>query len=162
MREAIFDVLTHLEAIEGADVLDCFAGSGALGIEALSRGARSVTFVELDRKVTADIEANLAATGFGTGAGAKVVRSDALAFLAGSRHRYDLALVDPPYAFDEWPRLLSALRSEVVVLESDRSLELPEPLVRHREYRYGTTLVTVAMAPERAGTPRQGGGPPDE
>lgn len=147
VREAIFDVLSHLDAIAGAEVLDGFAGSGALGIEALSRGAGSVTFVESDRRVLAGLEANLASTGFVAHPGVRVVVGDLIGFLAGGRRRFDLVLLDPPYAFPDWGRLLDAVAAEVVVIESDREVPLPEHWEFHRSYRYGTTLVTVARAP---------------
>lgn len=144
VREAIFDVLGHLGAIAGAAVLDGFAGSGALGIEALSRGARTVTFVESDRSVVAALEENLRRTGFADHPGVRVVRGDVLTHLGvGGRH-YDLVLLDPPYAFEDWARLLARVQAEVVVLESDRPIALPDHLALHRSYRYGTTLVTVA------------------
>ncbi len=147
MREAIFDVLSHLDAVVGAQVLDAFAGSGALGIEALSRGAAAVTFVEADRAVAADLRKNLEVLGDATTPVARVVIGDALRFLAGRPAHYDLALVDPPYAFEDWGPLLEDLDAEVVVCESDRPIALPAHLVLHRHYRYGTTLVTVARAP---------------
>lgn len=161
VREAIFDVLGHLDAVVGAEVVDLFAGSGALGIEALSRGAASVTFVESDPVVARGLEANLAAVGFAGAPRVRVVRREATGFLAGVPHRYDLALADPPYAFGGWPELLGHLRAGVAVLESDRPLELPAGLELHRSYRYGGTLVTVARAPERAGEQPAalGGGP---
>lgn len=158
VREAIFDVLGALDAVEGAAVCDLFAGSGALGIEALSRGAASVVFVESDRVALETLRANLESTGFAGAAGVRVVRGDALAFLAGNPASADLLLADPPYAFEEWGRLLGLVRSGLVVAEHRRPLELPDHLVAHRTYRYGTTIVTVARA--RAGTsasPASGG-----
>src|SRR5271168_1492658 len=82
VREAIFDILASLEAVEGATVLDLFAGSGALGIEALSRGAASVCFVEADRRAVAAIRANLDSTGLADAAPVRVVRAEALELLA--------------------------------------------------------------------------------
>lgn len=158
VREAMFDVLTHLGAVAGATVLDGFAGSGALGIEALSRGARAVTFVEADRKAAATLEDNLRATGFAGLPGVRVVRSDLLSYLGATRE-FDLALLDPPYAFDGWPQLLGRLRCGIAVLESDRALQLPPHLELHRSYRYGTTLVTVARA-VTAASPDDGGPAP--
>ncbi|MDA8295140.1 MAG: 16S rRNA (guanine(966)-N(2))-methyltransferase RsmD [Actinomycetota bacterium] len=146
VREAMFDVLTHLGAVWGKRVLDGFGGSGALGIEALSRGASAVTFVEADRQVAAALEANLASTGFRAAPGVRIVRGDLLAHLSAERPHFDLALLDPPYAFSDWSRLLELVHAEVVVLESDREIELPARFQIHRSYRYGTTLVTVARA----------------
>ena len=150
VREAIFDVLGALDAVEGAAVCDLFAGSGALGIEALSRGAASAVFVEADRLALETLRANLESTGFAGAPGAKLMRGDALAYLAGNPAPADLVLADPPYAFEDWGRLLGLVRVGLVVAEHRHPLELPDHLVVHRTYRYGTTIVTVARA--RAGT----------
>ncbi|MGZ4682244.1 MAG: 16S rRNA (guanine(966)-N(2))-methyltransferase RsmD [Acidimicrobiales bacterium] len=144
VREAVFNSLHSLGAIEGATVLDLFAGSGALGIEALSRGAAHATFVDADRRSIAAVEANLAATGLA--AQATVVRSDADSVLSRAvveGRRWDLALLDPPYAFDEWADLLTGFPADLVVVESDRSIEPPPGWGVVRERRYGSTLVAV-------------------
>jgi 16S rRNA (guanine966-N2)-methyltransferase len=153
VRGAIFNALGSLGAVEGAAVLDLFAGSGALGIEALSRGAAHATFVEPDRRARRCIEENLAATGLADRA--RVVAARAEAFLAGAGTgapagapaegaRWDLALVDPPYAFDDWPRLLAALPADLAVVESDRPVALGAGWDVVRERRYGTTFVLFA------------------
>jgi 16S rRNA (guanine966-N2)-methyltransferase len=146
VREAIFDVLGSLGAIEGARVCDLFAGSGALGIEALSRGASAVVFVESDRVALKTLQANIASAGFGDHRGVRLVRQDAFAFLASEPEGFEVLLADPPYAFEEWQRLLGFVERGLVVAEHRRPLELPPHLVEHRSYRYGTTLVTVARA----------------
>lgn len=147
VREAMFDVLASRGVLEGASVLDAFAGSGALGIEALSRGADSVCFVDSDRRAVAAIGANLTLTGFDAAPAVRVVRSDVLRFLAGDPGaHYDLALVDPPYAFDEWPLLLGLLRADLAVLETSRAVVLGGSFEVCREYRYGGTLVTLVEA----------------
>jgi 16S rRNA (guanine966-N2)-methyltransferase len=149
VRGAIFNALGSLGAVEGAAVLDLFAGSGALGIEALSRGAAHATFVEPDRRARRCIEENLAATGLADRA--RVVGARAEAFLAGAPAgapaegaRWDLALLDPPYAFDAWPRLLAALPADLAVVESDRPVALGAGWDVVRERRYGTTFVLFA------------------
>jgi 16S rRNA (guanine966-N2)-methyltransferase len=144
VREAIFDVLTHLGAIEGASVADVFAGSGALGIEALSRGAAAVTFVETDRAAVAAINWNLEMTGLSSAA-TRIVRADALAWCATVAETFDVAFVDPPYAFERWHELLARLPARTAVLESSHGIELAGGFVLHRVYRYGGTLVTVAV-----------------
>jgi len=144
VREAIFDVLGSLSAIEDAKVLDLFAGSGALGIEALSRGASSVTFVDSGRAAVATVRENLASTGLGDATRVEVVRSDAFAFLGSHPGTYEVAFLDPPYAFSDWEELLDALRARLCVIESSRPVELPAGYELHRSYRYGTTLLTVA------------------
>jgi 16S rRNA (guanine966-N2)-methyltransferase len=153
VREAMFDVLTHLDgedAVFDAEVLDLFAGSGALGIEALSRGAAHVTFVDSDRNAAATIEANLASTGFGDATRYRIVRAEALGYLERSATTFDLVLADPPYRFEAWPSVLEHLRADIAVLESDRPLDLPDHVRLHRSYRYGTTLVTVVRSIDQA------------
>jgi 16S rRNA (guanine966-N2)-methyltransferase len=143
VREATFNALGSLGALDG-DVLDLFAGSGALGIEALSRGAASATFVDADARAVAVVRANLEATGLADRA--TVVRSDARRFLDGGERRFDLALLDPPYAFsdDDWAALLGSLDAAVAVVESDREVALPAPWEVLRSKRYGGTVVLLA------------------
>jgi len=162
VREAVFDVLSSLDVLVGASVLDAFAGSGALGIEAISRGATSVTFVDSARDATVAIEENLARVGFAGRPGVRVVRADVLAYLGAARVGYDVALLDPPYRFEDWPPLLGRLRARVAVLESRSAVEVPDRFEIHKVYRYGGTLVTVVSESERAASPRGGVGPPEE
>jgi len=161
VREAMFDVLMSLDAIEDAHVLDGFAGSGALGIEALSRGAASVTFVDMERAAIAAVEANLECVGFGRRPGVRAVRSETLGFLATSRTRYDLALIDPPYRFSEWDILLERLRAGIAVLESPSPIAIPAHYEVFRTYRHGGTLLTV-ITEARAVTPAMDGTPAAE
>lgn len=142
MREATFNALTSLGAIEDATVLDLFAGSGALGIEALSRGASHATFIDNDPKALAVVRANLAATGLADRA--TVARGDARRRAAAPA--VDLALLDPPYAFgdDAWAALLESLDAGLVVVESDRDVPLPGGWRVLRSKRYGGTVVTIA------------------
>ncbi|GJM37628.1 MAG: methyltransferase [Acidimicrobiales bacterium] len=145
VREAVFNSLYSLGALDGARVIDVFAGSGALGIEALSRGAAHCTFVENDRRALAALRENLATLGFE--AGATVISGDGVAAIGRLAGDVDLVLLDPPYAYDDWPGLLAGIRDAVVVIESDRPIELPDGWVPHREREYGTTVVTLADAP---------------
>jgi 16S rRNA (guanine966-N2)-methyltransferase len=142
VREATFNALHSLDALDEATVLDLFAGSGALGIEALSRGATSCTFVESDRRAAEVTRANLASTGLE--AAATVVQSAADRFLELATTRWDLALLDPPYSFDGWDELLERLPADLAVVESDRSIALPAAWRLVREKRYGTTVVAIA------------------
>lgn len=138
----MFDVLAHLAAIEDATVADLFAGTGALGIEALSRGARFATFVEKDRAAIALIEQNLERTGL---AGrASVVRADSLAWCQRASP-VGVAFCDPPYGFKDWDELLSVLKADLAVLESRGEVVVRSPWSLHRRYRHGGTLVTVAV-----------------
>lgn len=144
VREATFNALGSLGLVDGATVLDLFAGSGALGIEALSRGATRATFVDVHPAALAAVRANLATTGLG--GRADVVRADAMtwAAAAGRPRRFDLALLDPPYAFDLWPVLLAAVPAPTVVLESDREVDPGEGWQVIRSRRYGSTVVVIA------------------
>jgi 16S rRNA (guanine966-N2)-methyltransferase len=156
VREAVFSSLTSLDAIRGARVLDLFAGTGALGIEALSRGAASATFVDADHAAIRAIEQNLATTGLG--GDATVVHGDALRFVEGrdwtAAGAFDLALVDPPYAFDGWPRLLAALPARLAVLETDVHIDIHPPWAAVKSRRHGDTVVTLVR--------RQQGAAPEE
>jgi len=97
-RASLFDILTSRGLVEGARILDLFAGSGALGIEALSRGAESVVFIERDRTAARVLRANVAASGFGERAAVMVQSSArALPFLARRGDVFDGAFIDPPY-----------------------------------------------------------------
>lgn len=144
MREAIFDVLGSMGGVEGASVLDLYCGSGALGLEALSRGAASVVFVDHDAGALAAVETNLKATGLASG-DVGLVRAALPGWLDRATHA-DLALCDPPYAFCDWPALLGLLDADVAVLESSSPVALAEGWIVARERRYGGTLVTVARA----------------
>lgn len=173
VREAVFNALDSLGELRGATVLDLFAGSGALGIEALSRGAASVTFVDADRDAVRAISSNLEATGLAaaeaaTGAGAgrsRVVRGDALAHVRGLAGPVELVLADPPYAFDDWAGLQQELRDRcpgaLLVAESDRPVAPVEGGESLRERRYGGTVVTFIRLPATPGgvTAHDGGTP---
>jgi 16S rRNA (guanine966-N2)-methyltransferase len=109
VREAIFDILFSLGGVDGLRVADLFAGSGALGIEALSRGASSVTFVDRDPTALEAVRANLASVGLAEAersGDATVVRADVDAWVATTASRYDLVLCDPPYDYGGWEGLV--------------------------------------------------------
>jgi len=143
VREAIFDVLGSLVDLEGMAVADLFAGSGAMGIEAISRGAGPTVFVEDAPAALRAIQGNLAALGIEEGA--RVVGQDVLRFL-GRPHGFDLALCDPPYDFTSWERLLTHLHATLAVLESRRPVQVPAGWEVIRNKRYGGTLVTVVRS----------------
>lgn len=147
VREAVFNSLYSLGALEGARVLDLYAGTGALGIEALSRGAAEAVFVERDPAVAAVLRDNLEATRLADRATVMAVDADAaLAELARLRRRFDVALVDPPYTFDAWPGLLSRVPADLVVAESDRPVDVGPDFAIHQHRRHGGTVVTFAQA----------------
>jgi 16S rRNA (guanine966-N2)-methyltransferase len=149
VREALFSILGDLR---DERVLDLFAGTGALGIEALSRGAASAVFVERDARAAGILRENLAALEIGAER-AEVRRSDALAVLRAAGERaelYDLVLIDPPYADAAslgaklTPLLAPLLAPDArIVVESDRRrpLELQAPILTER--RYGDTSITI-------------------
>jgi 16S rRNA (guanine966-N2)-methyltransferase len=143
VREALFSMLGD---VSGARVLDLYAGSGALGIEALSRGAESAVFVERDGKALAALRRNLEAVD----AVAEVRRQDVARFLANPEGTFDLVLCDPPY--DDAPRVAARLSEAVpaiaaedarIVTESDKRnpLVLPQPLLVERNY--GDTRIAI-------------------
>lgn len=149
VREAVFSIIGPLE---GAAVLDLFAGTGALGIEALSRGAQSVVFVEREPAALRALRANLRSLGVDADR-AQVRAVDALAALGSAAARgeaYDLVLIDPPYATaaELGPRLDGALppllaQNGRVVAESDRRSPLQLSLPTVTERRYGDTSIRI-------------------
>ncbi|HEX6417136.1 MAG TPA: 16S rRNA (guanine(966)-N(2))-methyltransferase RsmD [Acidimicrobiales bacterium] len=155
VREALFNALWSRRAVEGARAADLFAGSGALGVEALSRGAAHVIFVDSDGAARRAIRRNVEACGFADRAtivGTPVERwLDGL----GPEVRFDLAFCDPPYAYDRWAALLAALPAGLVVLESDRPVELPAGWALARSSRYGGTWVGFAVPADGGGEARR-------
>jgi 16S rRNA (guanine966-N2)-methyltransferase len=153
VRESIFDILGSQGGVEGLHVVDLFCGSGALGVEALSRGATSATFVDQDPNALGAVKQNLMAVGL-EHADATLVRAELPGWLrtpAARAHQFDLALCDPPYNFDGWAGLLDALEADMVVMESGSTVALPDRWVITRERRYGGTLVTVAQPSTEGG-----------
>ena len=158
VKEAVFSILQF--DIEGRRVLDLFAGTGQLGIEALSRGAASAVFVEKRRDAANLIRENLKLTELT--ARARVVGGEAEAFLAGCRERFDLIFLDPPYQTDLLQQCVEniarfdILREHgIIVCESGAEWTLPpvlSPYEAGREYRYGQIKLTLCR---RAGSVRQ-------
>ncbi|HEY4056946.1 MAG TPA: 16S rRNA (guanine(966)-N(2))-methyltransferase RsmD [Kofleriaceae bacterium] len=152
VREAMFGILANrLGSLEGAHVLDLFAGSGALGIEALSRGAAHVTFVDSGKPQLAVVKQNLAELGVADRA--RVLPGDAVAWAGKLQppEPFRLVFIDPPYASDLALRAVNAIpaaniaRDGMVVIEHDRRNAPPERLgsmVRTDDRRYGDTLLS--------------------
>ena len=138
VREAIFNALQAHVDLDAATVLDLFAGTGALGIEALSRGAAHATFVEQGRHALAALRTNLEATGFADRA--TIVNGDAT---KAALPPVDVAFADPPYAFTGWDDILTRVDAGLAVLESDREIDPPHPWRLLKTKRYGTTVVTL-------------------
>jgi 16S rRNA (guanine966-N2)-methyltransferase len=142
----MFSMLTSMDAVVGARVLDLYAGSGALAIEALSRGAESAVLVDDDRAAVSAIRANLEVLG-AAAARATVVQADALEYAAGAPPA-DLVLVDPPYSFGDWDALLGLLanRTGLLVAETAGDWDPGPGWETVKVKRYGGTLVTIVQS----------------
>ena len=138
VREAVFNSLGSHGVLDGAIVVDLFAGSGAIGIEALSRGAERCIFVERDRAALRALEENLDTLDLHDRS--KVVAADAVT--AAASIDADIVVADPPYDFDDWERLLARVSADLVVAESGERLEPVAGWTVTREKRYGRTRVT--------------------
>lgn len=149
VKEGIFNIIQF--DIEGRKILDLFAGTGQLGIEALSRGAASAVFVEQRRDAANLVRENLRLTGLSDRA--RVVCGEALAFLAAAGERFDLIFLDPPYAANLWDDALNAIsrfdilaNHGIIICESPMDREMPPlspPCFLHRTYRYGRIKITT-------------------
>ncbi|MCE2855615.1 MAG: 16S rRNA (guanine(966)-N(2))-methyltransferase RsmD [Ilumatobacteraceae bacterium] len=137
VREAVFNSLTSLGAVEGAVVWDLFAGTGAMGIEALSRGAERCVFVENSKSALTVLRANIDALALGTRS--RVVSGSAI---GQSCDDADIVIADPPYGFDKWNELLERLGKCLVVAESGGTLPSIDDWDVLRERKYGRTVVT--------------------
>jgi 16S rRNA (guanine966-N2)-methyltransferase len=143
VREAAYDLIGP---VDGATVLDLFAGSGAMGLEALSRGAATATFVESDRDACRTIDRNIAKLRV---TGATVLQRDAFRVLATETRTYDLVLVDPPYDFDQdakiAPYLAGALADGGLLVYETTSRREPalEGLSVRTSRTYGSARLTL-------------------
>jgi 16S rRNA (guanine966-N2)-methyltransferase len=140
VRQAVFNSLGSMGVLAGAVVADLYAGSGALGIEALSRGAERCVFVERDRAALQALRANIDALDIGDRCA--VHATDVMAWVPAMRN-VDIAFIDPPYAFDGWPALLPLVDVGIVVAESDDPVEALAGWTLLRARRYGRTWVSV-------------------
>lgn len=140
VRQAVFNSLGSMGVLEGAVVADLFAGSGALGIEALSRGAERCVFVERDRAALQALRLNVATLGIADRC--TVHSTDVMAWVPAMRG-IDIVFIDPPYAFDGWEALLALVQAGLVVSESDDPIPDTAGYVQVRSRRYGRTWVTL-------------------
>jgi len=138
VREAIFNSLGSTGVLDGAIVADLFAGSGAIGIEALSRGAEHCTFVERDRQALRALDENLDTLDLRSRS--KVVAADAAT--AAATIDADIVFADPPYDFVDWDALLGRVTGDLVVAESGDPIAPVAGWTVTRERRYGRTRVT--------------------
>ena len=156
-REALFNALTHLTDLRGATVLDLYAGSGALGLEALSRGASTVVFVESAPGVLPVLKENLAAVGL---PGGRVVKGSVPTVVGGAPPAsFDVVLADPPYntPVEEVLTVLQSLvrggwlapEAVLVVERSSReeAWDWPTPLIGLRDRRYGEAQLRYGRSP---------------
>ncbi len=147
VKEALYNIIQF--EVEGRSFLDLFAGSGQIGIEALSRGAARAVFVDASKESAAVVQKNLQITGFGSRA--QVYQTDALDFLRRYDGRFDLAFLDPPYHSGLLEAVLPALsqrmnRGGAILCEHPQDEELPQEAGGFRavrSYRYGKILLTV-------------------
>ena len=141
VKEAVFNIIQF--DVEGRHVLDLFAGTGQLGIEALSRGAESCVFIDRDRKAVSLVKENLEACALR----GSVLQADALGYLRGGE-KFDLIFIDPPYDSGLYAPVLETINlvdnlsdGGIIICETRKEIELPQmrlPYRKVREYRYGT------------------------
>lgn len=147
VKEGVFSAIQF--DIEGRKVLDLFAGSGQLGIEALSRGAEAAVFVDTQKNSAAVVKENLAKTGFTEKS--SVFQTDAFSFLRMTDKVFDIVFLDPPYSTGLLQKALTALNGHVsaggiVVCEAPYGEELPEQdgnLIKQKTYKYGKISITI-------------------
>jgi 16S rRNA (guanine(966)-N(2))-methyltransferase RsmD len=147
VKEALFSIIQF--EIEGRRVLDLFAGSGQLGVEALSRGARQAVFVDASKDSVAVVQNNLEHTGLAQSA--QVKNMDFSAFLVQNREPFDLAFLDPPHRTGLVQRALPMVaetmnRGGSIICENPVDEDMPESagdFVKVRSYRYGKIVLTL-------------------
>ncbi len=151
VKEAVFSAVQF--DIEGSEILDLFAGSGQLGIEAVSRGAKFCTCVDMSREAVKIISENISACGFGDRI--SVLNTESIGYLRTVKKTFDIAFLDPPYGkklLEKALPLLEPHMSErgIAVCEHEKGLVLPEEygrLKKHRTYKYGKVEATVYRVP---------------
>lgn len=148
VRESLFNVLTHLDVIKGAQVLDIFAGTGALGLEALSRGASHVTFVDDGRVAQGLITKNISLTG--SRDRTALIRRDATRLGANPCEPCGLIFLDPPYGKGMGARALAAALAggwvadgALIVWEESAPMPAPEGFTLHDARKYGDTHISL-------------------
>ena len=155
VKEALFNILQF--QVEGRRFLDLFAGSGQIGLEALSRGAREAVFVDSSRDSIRVIEKNVAAAGFVPQS--KIVAADFAGFLRGERGAFDIAFIDPPYREGLAVQALELAAAKmspggIILCEHGSREELPDAaggFVKRKTYRYGKTSLTAYRMTDEEG-----------
>lgn len=151
IKESLFNILQF--NIEGRIFLDLFAGSGQIGLEAISRGAEKAVFVDSSKKSIAVIEQNVQHTGFT--AESKVVNADSLMYIRHTAEKFDVAFIDPPYKTgilqEVLPYVAEAMNEGgIIVCEHPADEEVPEDLgefVKLKDYKYGKIILTSYRRP---------------
>ena len=146
VKEAIFNSLHSYDSVVNRTFLDLFSGTGSLGIEALSRGAISVDFVDKHQQAVDCISSNLEK--FNLGNLAQVTRTDAFSHLQKGNY-YDVALLDPPYTFDRWHEVLPLVNARTMVIESTEVIELEKSWKILKSQKYGQTCLLIATNEEK-------------
>ena len=149
VKESIFNIIQF--DIEGRNVLDLFAGTGQLGIEALSRGAAKAVFVDSSMESLKTVKENLSVCGMK----AQTVKTDALSFLNSGCGKFDIIFIDPPYDSDIYEKVLKNINlfdilsnGGIIIVECRRERQLPEmekPYYKNREYNYGKIKIVSYM-----------------
>ena len=147
VKEAVFSIIQF--SIEGRTFLDAFAGSGQMGIEALSRGAKKAFFIDQKKQSAAIIKNNLKTTGLSDFA--TVLNTDTLSFIASTNEKFDIVFFDPPYrtgllqsALDKVTRIMN--KGGMIICEHPVDEELPEQIqdfVLKKNYKYGKIIITI-------------------
>lgn len=146
VKESLFNILQF--AVEGRAFLDLFAGSGQIGLEAISRGAESCVFVDASKKSAAVIEKNIEATGFSEKS--KLINADSTVYIKHTAEKFDIAFLDPPYRMgliaETLPFVAEAMNpGGIIICEHPTDDPVPEKagsFVKKKDYRYGKILLT--------------------
>tara|TARA_B100000902_G_scaffold396769_1_gene458687 strand:+ start:3729 stop:4247 length:519 start_codon:yes stop_codon:yes gene_type:complete len=141
VKEAIFNSLHSHGLINNRSFLDLFSGTGSLGIEALSRGAESVVFVDNHTEAINCITLNVRTLNYGSAS--KIEKADALNFLAKEDH-FDVVLLDPPYKYENWGILLTRIKAHSIVIESAEPVTLENDWEIIKSQKYGQTNLLIA------------------
>lgn len=146
VKESVFSIIQF--ETEGCRFLDAFAGSGQMGLEALSRGAKKAYFIDSSRRSMDVIKKNIALCSFGSDRAVTVMR-DTLSFLSSSTERFDIAFLDPPYRkglLQQALVLCAGITDRYIICEHPRDENLPESVgnfILKKSYRYGSIMISI-------------------
>jgi 16S rRNA (guanine966-N2)-methyltransferase len=140
VREALFNALFSMRLLDETTIVDAFAGSGAMGLEAISRGATNATFIDSDPRSIRVIEKNI--TDLGVGDQCTVQRGDAMLILS-RRTPVDVVFADPPYGFEQWSEFAAICPGKVLVAETGSEFGELDGWTTLRAKRYGRSHITI-------------------